>query len=237
MNEPEAKISSWKASLSPLSQPLFRALWIASIVSNIGTWMQEGGEGWLMTTLTTSPALGGLLETAVTLPMFLFSLPAGALADILDRRRILIFTQIWMLVAAALLGVLALTGGVTPGVLLLLSFFLSIGGAINGPAWQASIPDIVPKPELSSAIALGSVGFNLARAVGPALGGLVIAASGPWAAFILNAVSFLAVIVVLIRWRREHHESILPAERVMEHTSELQSRLHLVCRLLLENKK
>ncbi|HEY6191708.1 MAG TPA: MFS transporter [Bacteroidota bacterium] len=215
MNEPEAKISSWKASLSPLSQPLFRALWIASIVSNIGTWMQEVGEGWLMTTLTTSPALVGLLETAVTLPMFLFSLPAGALADILDRRRILIFTQIWMLVAAALLGVLALTGGVTPGVLLLLSFFLSIGGAINGPAWQASIPDIVPKPELSSAIALGSVGFNLARAVGPALGGLVIAASGPWAAFILNAVSFLAVIVVLIRWRREHHESILPAERVM----------------------
>src|SRR5689334_19862095 len=163
MNDPQVNTPSWKASLSPLSQPLFRALWIASIVSNIGTWMQEVGEGWLMTTLTTSPALVGLLETAVALPMFLFALPAGALADILDRRRILIFTQTWMLIAAAVLGVLSLTGGVTPGVLLLLAFSLSIGGAINGPAWQASIPDIVPRRELSSAIALGSVGFNVAR--------------------------------------------------------------------------
>src|SRR5258708_38798228 len=111
MNDPQENTSSWKASLSPLSQPLFRALWIASIVSNIGTWMQEVGEGWLMTTLTASPALVGLLETAVTLPMFLFSLPAGALADILDRRRILILTQIWMLVAAAAGGGVGGEGG------------------------------------------------------------------------------------------------------------------------------
>src|SRR6266404_7193081 len=110
MNETQASTSSWKASLSPLSQPLFRALWIASIVSNIGTWMQEVGEGWLMTTLTTSPALVGLLETALTLPIFLFSLPAGALADILDRRRILIATQSWMLVVAVVMGIAALTG-------------------------------------------------------------------------------------------------------------------------------
>jgi predicted MFS family arabinose efflux permease len=215
MNERQENISSWKAAFSPLSQPLFRTLWIASIVSNVGSWMHEVAEGWLMTTLTTSPVLVGLLETAVTLPVFLFALPSGALADILDRRRILIFTQTWMLIAAAVLGVLSLTGGVTPVVLLLLSFFLSIGGAMNGPAWQATIPDIVPTPQLSSAIALGSVGFNVARAVGPALGGLVIAASGPWAAFMLNAASFLGVIVVLLRWRREHKESILPGERIM----------------------
>jgi len=214
MNDMQDNKSSLRASLSPLAQPLFRALWIASIASNVGSWIQEVGEGWLMTSLTTSPALVGLLETAVTLPMFLFALPAGALADILDRRRILIFTQSWMLVAAAVLGVLSLTGGVTPGVLLTLAFLLSVGGALNGPAWQASIPDIVPKTELSAAIALGSVGFNGARAIGPALGGLVIAASGPWAAFLLNAISFLGVIIVLLRWRREHRESILPAERV-----------------------
>lgn len=206
--------TSWTAAFSPLRQQLFRALWIASIVSNIGSWIQEVGEGWLMTSLTTSPALVGLLETAVTLPIFLFALPGGALADILDRRRILIFTQSWMLVTAAILGVLSLTGGVTPTVLLLLAFLLSIGGAMNGPAWQATIPDLVPPPQLSAAIALGSVGFNVARAVGPALGGLVIVASGPWAAFLLNAVSFLGVIIVLVRWKREHRESILPAERV-----------------------
>jgi MFS family permease len=217
MTDPDQDVqgASWGAALSPLRQPLFRALWIASVVSNIGSWIQEVGEGWLMTSLTTSPALIGLLETAITLPIFLFALPAGALADILDRRRILIFTQSWMLAAAAVLGVLSLTGGVTPGVLLLLTFLLSVGGAMNGPAWQASIPDLVERSELSSAIALGSVGFNAARAVGPALGGLVIAASGPWAAFFLNAVSFLGVIVVLVRWRRKHRESILPAERVV----------------------
>ncbi len=214
MKVPRESQSSWKASLTPLRQPLFRALWIASVVSNIGSWIQEVGEGWLMTTLTNSPALVGLLETAVTLPMFLFALPSGALADILDRRRILIFTQTWMVVAAAVLGVLSLTGGVTPGVLLLLTFLLSAGNAMNGPAWQASIPELVDREELTAAIALGSVGFNAARAIGPALGGIVIAASGPWAAFLLNAVSFIGVIIVLVGWRREHRESILPAERV-----------------------
>ncbi|HYQ86266.1 MAG TPA: MFS transporter [Bacteroidota bacterium] len=210
----QSQKASWTSALGPLRQPLFRALWIASVVSNIGTWMQEVGEGWLMTTLTTSPILVGLLETAVALPMFLLALPAGALADILDRRRILIFTQGWMMVSAAVLGVLTLTGGVTPGLLLLLSFLLSVGAAVNGPAWQASIPDLVSPSELPSAITLGSVGFNVARAIGPAIGGFVIAASGPWAAFILNALSFVGVILVLLRWRREHHESILPAERI-----------------------
>src|SRR5260221_6088991 len=168
MKDPQENKESWTSALTPLRQPLFRALWIASIVSNIGTWIQEVGEGWLMTSLTSSPALVGLLETAVTLPMFLFSLPAGALADILDRRRILIFTQIWMLVAAVVLGVLALTGGVTPGVLLLLSFFLSIGGAINGPAWQGPPSPPPPQtPPFFSASPRGGGGFICPGGGGP----------------------------------------------------------------------
>jgi predicted MFS family arabinose efflux permease/quinol monooxygenase YgiN len=210
-----AERSSGASAFDLLKHPLFRALWIASLVSNLGTWMQEVGEGWLMTSLTTSPALIGLLETALTLPIFLFSLPAGALADILDRRRILIATQAWMLVIAAVMGVVALTGTMTPALLLVLTFVLNIGAAMNGPAWQAILQEIVGRSELSSAVALGSVGFNVARAFGPALGGFVIAASGPWASFMLNAVSFLGVVIVLYRWRREHHESILPAERVV----------------------
>src|SRR6266571_8911913 len=114
------------SALSPLRQPLFRALWIASVVSNIGTWMQEVGEGWLMTSLSNSPAVIALLETAITLPMFLFALPAGALADILDRRRMLILTQSWMMITAALLSVMALSGMVTAWSLLTLTFLLNV---------------------------------------------------------------------------------------------------------------
>ena len=207
--------SSHRSVLEPLRQPLFRALWIASVASNIGTWIQEIGEGWLMTSLTTSPAIIGLLETSLTLPIFLLSLPAGALADIFDRRRILIVTQLWMLVSAALMSVLAVTGVMTPWLLLTLTFTLSIGTALNGPAWQALIPELITREELPSAIALGSAGFNVARAIGPAIGGLIIAASGVWAAFALNAISFFGVIIVLYGWKRKHHESILPTERIV----------------------
>src|SRR5437867_1223005 len=165
---------TYSSILKPLRHPLFRALWIASIASNVGTWMQEVGEGWLMTSLTTSPTLIALLETSLTLPIFLLSLPAGAVADILDRRRILIFTQIWMLVAAGLMSVLAYHGLMTPWMLLLMTFTGAVGVALNGPAWQAIIPELVDRSELPSAIALGSVGFNVARALGPAIGGLII---------------------------------------------------------------
>lgn len=206
-----ARRSIW----GPLREPLFRALWIASVVSNIGTWIQEVGGGWLMASLTSSTTLIGLLETALTLPLFLLSLPAGALADILDKRRILIGTQAWMAVVAALMGIVTLAGGMTPVMLLAMTFVLSIGNAVNGPPWQAILPEIVVREELPPAVALGSVSFNLARAIGPALGGLVIVALGPWAAFLLNAVSFAGIIIVLYRWKREHRESVLPAERMM----------------------
>ncbi len=215
MSDRARSSSADNSVFSPLHQPLFRALWIASLVSNIGSWMQEVGAGWLMTSLTTSPTLIGLLETAMTLPIFLLSLPAGALADILDKRRILVLTQAWMLLLAFVMGVVALSGGMTPMLLLALTFVMGVGAAMNGPAWQAILPEITTKDRLPSAVALGSVGFNVARAVGPALGGIIVAAIGSWAVFILNGISFLGVIVVLMNWRRQHRESVLPAERII----------------------
>ena len=176
-------------------------MWIASAVSNIGTWMHTVGASWLMTTLAASPLLVALVQTATTLPVFLLGLPAGVMADLADRRKLLIFTQSWMLGVAALLGVLTIAGGVGPWWLLTLTFALGIGSAMNGPAWAAAIPELVPRDELPAAVALNSVGFNIARAVGPALGGIVMAAAGAGAVFLANAVSFLGVIVVLWSWK------------------------------------
>jgi MFS family permease len=186
---------------SPLKHSLFRAMWIASVASNIGTWMHTVGASWLMTTLAASPLLVALVQTATTLPIFLLGLPAGVMADLVDRRKLLIFTQSWMLGVALLLGVLATLHRIGPWWLLSLTFALGIGSAMNGPAWAAAIPELVPRAELPAAVALGSVGFNIARAVGPALGGIVMAASGAGAVFIANAVSFLGVIVVLWNWK------------------------------------
>jgi MFS family permease len=180
---------------------MFRAMWFASVASNIGTWMHTVGASWLMTTLATSPLPVALVQTATTLPVFLLGLPAGALADMVDRRRLLIFTQTWMLAVAALLGALTLAGVIGPWWLLGLTFALGLGSSMNGPAWAAAIPELVPREELAAAVALNSVGFNIARAVGPALGGMVMAASNAGVVFLLNAVSFLGVIVVLWRWR------------------------------------
>jgi MFS family permease len=202
--------SAWSA----LSVPVFRALWIASLVSNVGTWMQNVAASWQMTTLTPSPLLVALMQTATALPIFLLALPAGAMADIVDRRWLLIFTQAWMLAAAALLGAMSLRGGVSPGALLLLTFLLGLGAALSMPAWQALTPELVGTTELSSAVTLNRVSVNLARAVGPAAGGLVVASAGPGAAYLLNGASFLAVIAVLFQWRHRPKPSVAPAERV-----------------------
>ena len=159
-----AMTSAW----SPLRQPLFRALWLAAVTSNIGTWMQSTGAVWLMTSLTPSPLMVAFVQTATSLPFFLLPLPAGALADVVDRRRLLLGTQGWMLAAAAVLGLLTLVGATTPWTLLALTFLLGLGAAMNTPAWQAITPDLVSRPELPAAVALGGVAINLARAVGPA---------------------------------------------------------------------
>ncbi len=205
------KQSAW----SPLRQPVFRALWIAGVASNIGTWMHEVGAAWLMTSLAPSPLMVALMQTATSLPIFLLALPAGALADIVDRRRLLIAAQLWMLAAAFLLGLITIMGAITPWLLVGLAFTLGLGGAMTMPAWQAIIPEMVPRSQLVAAVTLGGVGFNLARAAGPAVGGLIVAAAGPGSVFILNAVSFLGVVVILFRWRRPAGENMLPAERMM----------------------
>ncbi|HEU5453185.1 MAG TPA: MFS transporter [Terriglobales bacterium] len=197
----------------PLREPLFRSLWIASVISYTGTWMQNVGTGWLMTNLTLSPLMVGLVQAAQSLPVFLVILPAGALADIVDRRRFLIFTQTWMVVAAAALGVMTIAGVMTPWILLAFTFLMGLGAVVNDPPWQAITPDIVSPPQLASGIALNSAGYNVARAVGPALGGLVIAAAGSGIAFLINAASFFGVIFFLLRWKNVHDAS-LPRERM-----------------------
>ncbi len=197
-----------------MREPLFRTLWTASVISYIGTWMQNLGAGWLMASLTTSPLMVGLVQAATTLPVFLVILPAGALADIVDRRRFLLLTQGWMVVAAAGLGLLTLFGMVSPLSLIALTFLLGFGAVMNDPAWQAITPEIVSSGRLASAVALNSAGFNAARAIGPALGGLVIAMAGSGFAFLLNAVSFFGVIIFLYRWKRVPHEMPEPTGRL-----------------------
>jgi MFS family permease len=199
----------------PLEQPLFRSLWLAAVVSNIGTWMHTVGATWLMTTLTKSPLLIALLTTMGSLPIFLVGLPAGALADVLDRRRIVLLTQLWMLGVATVLAVLSFTGLIAPWLLLALTFLLSLGSALSIPAWQALMPELVGKEQLAAAVALNGAGFNLARAIGPALGGTIVAAAGPSAVFGLNALSFLAIIWVIYRWRRPTSETQAVPEPVV----------------------
>ena len=202
--------SAW----SPLRYAAFRSLWIATVASNVGTWMHDTAASWLMTSLSRSTILVALMQTATSLPMLFLALPAGALADVVDRRRLLLVTQAWMLAAAALLGALTLGGAMSPWLLLGLTFFLGLGTALNTPAWQATTPDLVPRRELAAAVSLGGVATNIARAIGPALGGLLVAAVGSGGVFLLNAASFVAVLAVIARWESPERTSVLPAERV-----------------------
>ena len=203
--------SAW----APLREPLFRSLWIAAVISYTGTWMQNVGAVWLMTQLTMSPLMVSLVQAAATLPVFLVILPAGALADMMDRRRLLLITQGWMVLAAGTLGILTLRSYVGPWTLLLFTFLLGLGAVMNDPAWQAITPEIVSADQHTSAVALNSAGFNVARAVGPALGGAVVAVAGSGLAFLLNAASFFGVIFFLYRWKRPHLEEVKTG-RVLE---------------------
>lgn len=201
--------------LAPLRQPLFRSIWIASLASNLGTWLQNVGAAWLMTELSTEPAMVALVQAATSLPVFFLAIPAGALADIIDRRQLLVIAQTWMFAAALALSILTFSGALTAPLLLLLTAALGIGFATNAPAWQAVVPELVPRDQLRAAIALNSASMNASRAIGPALGGFLVAAAGAGAAFLLNALSFVGVIVVLLRWqRRPEIVSDLPSERM-----------------------
>ena len=197
----------------PLKLPLFRAIWTASLISSLGTWMQQVANGWLMTTLKAEPFMVSAVEVANTLPMALLALPAGALADLIDRRRYLLLTQSWMLLASAAMGFLTYTEQMTPHLLIACTFAMGIGVALNSPGWHSVTPEVVPRSNLSNAIALNGLALNCARAVGPALGGAVLLWLGPAAAFFLNSISFLGVITVLASWQRKKREHDTPPER------------------------
>jgi MFS family permease len=199
---------------SPLRHPWFRALWIAQTVSNVGTWMQTVGAQWLIVSLGGTALTVSLVQTATTLPTFLIGLPAGALGDILDRRKIMLGSQAFMLVCATALGVLTLTGDIGISTVLALTFGIGLGSALLRPSWQAVQPELVERSEIPAAAALNGVSMNMARAVGPAIGGLLVAVTSAGVVFIANALSFLGVMGVLARWRRPARESALGAEHM-----------------------
>ena len=199
-------------ALQPLRHPMFRAVWVASLASNFGGLIQSVAAAWQMTQLAPSAAMVALVQASTTLPVVLFSLAAGAAADNLDRRRLMIVAQLFMLVVSAALAGFALMGWLTPWLLLTFTFLIGCGSALNGPAWQASVGDLVPRPEVPAAVTLNAVGFNLARSIGPALGGAIVALFGAVAAFALNALTYTGLIAVLARWRPPRVERVLPRE-------------------------
>src|SRR6516162_6273612 len=188
--------SAWR----PFRHPDFTVIWTASLAANLGTWMYTAAASWLMTSLRPDPLIVSLVQVAASLPIFLLAIPAGALADIIDRRRFLIIGEAANTAIAAVFAVLVSYNLVTAGVLLLFTFLISAFGAFTAPAWQAVTPQLVPKQDLPAAIAANSIGFNLSRAIGPALGGAFAAAFGIASPFWINAASNLGVNGGLIWW-------------------------------------
>lgn len=187
--------------LAPLRSPVYRFLWIASVVSNLGTLMQAVAVAWVMTSLTASPLVVSLVPVATLAPVFLFGLAGGTLADILDRRAFLLGTQLWMMLCAAGMGLLVWSGHAAPASLLALTFALGTGAALNLPAWQSLVQDLVPREHVASAVALNSISFNTGRVLGPVGGGLLVGTIGAAPVFFLNAASFLGTVLVLSLWK------------------------------------
>lgn len=211
-------------ALAPLRSRIFRALWLAGLASSIGTWMHDVGAAWLMTSLTKNEQMNALVSAAGTFPLFLLAMPAGALADIMDRRKLVILTQAWASGIAAILAILTLCNITGPWVLLGFTFLMALGGAMAGPAMQALLPDMVKKRHIAAAMSLGGISWNLSRIVGPLLGGMIIGvaanllpnrATAPGVVFAINAVSFLAVVVVFARWRRPLPHIDAPPEHII----------------------
>jgi MFS family permease len=202
-------------ALAPLRHPAFRLLWIANLVANTGLWMQNTGAGWLMTSLAPSPLMVSMVQVASLLPVFLLALPGGALADIMDRRIYLIGAQAWIALCGLVLAVLGFAGVLGAWGLVALTFAIGLGSAMNSPAWPATTPETVPRHDLTQAIVLNGIGFNLTRAVGPAIGGVVVAAFGPEVTFALNALCFGVVILALVAWKRPAAPMGLPKEHFL----------------------
>jgi MFS family permease len=205
------------AALLPLRHTVYRRLWVAYVITSLGTWLQNTGAGWLMTSLDPAPLLVAMVQAATILPAFLLALPGGALADIVDRRRFLIGTQSWTMLVAALLAALTLAHQTGAWGLLALTFGIGIGSALTAPAWSAIVPELVPRGDLVPAIALNGIGFNLARALGPALAGFLVLLGGAGFTFALYAVSIVAVIWALAIWRKRRRDqrSALPREHLL----------------------
>lgn len=191
-------------------------LWGANVVSNTGTWMQGMTSGWLMTELDPSPLMVGLVQVMTSLPAFLFSIPAGAIADMVDRRHLMMGVVTAMGLVAGILGLVVLTGAITPTILLSMTFFVGIGTSLLMPTWYAIVPHLVPPHVLPEAIALNSIGMNISRALGPAAAGLLVAAVGMWSPYLVNAASFAGVAVALWLWqtpekmrRRSHRAGLI----------------------------
>src|SRR5438309_277245 len=207
--------STNSASESPLKNTLYRFLWIAMFAADIGTAMQTVGSGWLITSLAPSPFVVALLQMATSLSIFLLALPAGALADIVDRRKLFLVTQYFSLVIAAILSILTFGGFTTSSILVVFTFLLGLGNAMGLPVNIVIQTEIVPKKKALAAMTLFSVAIYIGLAVGPLLGGLVVAAAGPWAVFMLNALSFVGIIVFLHRWHKPSDQKLLPPEHVI----------------------
>ncbi len=204
---------SWRsATLAPFKSRIFLAIWTASLISNLGSLIQAVGASWLMTSIAPSPDMVALVQASTALPILLLSLPSGAIADIWDRRSIMLIAQGLMLTVSVVLAVVAYVGHMTPWTLLSLTFLLGCGAALYGPAWQSSVGEQVPRHEVPAAVSLNSLAFNLARTAGPAIGGLIVATAGPPAAFVVNATTYIALIGVLSTWRRKVPAPTLPPE-------------------------
>jgi MFS family permease len=199
---------------APLRHSVFRRIWLASLLSNLGILIQGVGAAWAMTQMTTSADKVALVQTALMLPIMLISMPAGAIADMHDRRVVAMVALAISLVGSTALTVLAWYGLVTPNILLMFCFIVGTGMALMGPAWQSSVSEQVPPETLPAAVALNGISYNIARSFGPAIGGIVVATAGSVAAFAANALLYLPLLVVLFLWKRVSEPSRLPRERL-----------------------
>ncbi|WP_377291600.1 MFS transporter [Rhizobium sp. SG2393] len=205
-------MSQQSSLLRPFRHATFRNIWVASIASNFGGLIQSVGAGWMMASISNSADMVALVQTSTTLPIMIFALAAGALADSFDRRRIMLSAQVFMLVVSTALAVAAWFNVLSPWLLLTFTFLIGCGTALNNPSWQASVGDMVPREDLAAAVTLNSMGFNITRSLGPAIGGAIVAAAGAAGAFAVNAVSYIAILAALLVWKRPKDDRTLPRE-------------------------
>ena len=205
MSENPPSPPSIPGAFAPLKRPVFAVLWVATVLGNTGSFMRDVASAWIVTDLSASPAAVATIQAAAMLPVFLLAMPAGVLSDILDRRRFLIAIQIGLAAVSAALMLLSLTGLMTVSSLIALTFLGGVGAALMAPTWQSIVPELVPRSDLKSAVALNSLGINISRSIGPALGGVLLAAFGAAVTYGADVASYVFVIAALVWWRSARH--------------------------------